>query len=120
MGKNYLQQRQERDREFFHAGMRTGSQFVTDYMVQTLTDPEVMGKNRVLGRATLEKVLMNCKKLDEYFSIAFSDHVEADYRREEWDTVMRDIFGEEADSFEKRYPYSREIKYCKPKKGWVD
>lgn len=116
---NYIAQRQARDREFFEAGMRTGAQLATDFVTQTLTDPNVMGKNRVLGRATLDKVFANCKKLDEHFSIAFSDHVEADYVREEWDGVMREIYGEDAHPFEKRYPYSRDIKYLKPKKGWV-
>jgi hypothetical protein len=33
---------------------------------------------------------------------------------------MREIFGDDADPFEKRYPYAKDIKYLKPKKGWVD
>lgn len=119
MGKNYLQQRAERDREFFNAGMRTGVQLVTDLVCQTLHDPDVMGKNRVLNRGSIEKIFANCKLLDEHYSLAFTDHVEADYVREEWDGVMKDIFGEDADAFELRYPYSREIRYLKPKKGWV-
>ena len=121
MAKNkYIAQRQARDREFFEAGMRTGAQLVTDFVTQSLTDPEVMSKNRVLGVATLEKVFKNCKRLDEHFSLAFSDHVEADYIREEWDRCMREIYGEQADPFNKRYPYAKDFKYLRPKKGWVD
>lgn len=121
MGRNqYIAQRQARDREYFEAGMRTGAQLVVDFVTQTLHDPEIMGKNRVLNRGTIEKILGNCKVLDEHFSVAFSDHVEADYRREEWDSVMKEIYGEDADPFEKRYPYAKDIKYLKPKKGWVD
>lgn len=119
-GNNYIKMRAERDRTFFEAGMRTGAQLVVDFVTQTLHDPDVMGKNRVMKRDTIEKILGNCKVLDEHFSLAFSDHVEADYIREEWDSVMREIFGEDADSFEKRYPYAKEFKYLKPKKGWVD
>lgn len=121
MGKNYLQQRAERDREVFEAGMRTGAQLSTDFITQTLTDPEVMGKSRVCARGSLDKIFANCRKLDEHYSAAFDpDNVEADYVREEWDSVMRDIYGADADPFDKRYPYARDIHYLKPKKGWVD
>lgn len=117
---NYIAQRQARDRQFFEAGMRTGAQLATDFVTQTLHDPDVMGKNRVLGRATLDKVFAHCKELDEHFSLAFSDHVEADYVREEWDSVMREIYGDDADPFNKRYPYAKDFCYMKAKKGWAD
>lgn len=116
---NYLAQRQARDRQFFEAGMRTGAQLVYDFVTMTLTDPDVMGKNRVLGRATLDKVFLNSKKLDEHFSLAFSDHVEADYIRAEWDKCLVEIFGDDADSFNKRYPYAKDFQYMKAQKGWV-
>lgn len=121
MAKNeFLKKRDERDRCYFEAGMQTGVQLVADYIAQTLHDPDVMGKTRVLNRKTLDKIFENCAKLDDHFSLAFSNHVEADYRREEWDAVMRDIYGEDADPFEKRYPYAKEFRYLKPQKGWTD
>ena len=73
----------------------------------------------MLKRDSIEKILGNCKVLDEHFSIAFSDHVEADYVRAEWDGVMREIYGDDADSFEKRYPYAKTIQYIKSRKGWT-
>ena len=121
MANEYLRKRQERDRAFFEAGWRTGAQVVTDYISQSLNDPDVMGKSRVCARGSLDKIFANCRKLDEHYSAAFDpDNVEADYVREEWDSVMRDIYGADADSFDKRYPYARDIHYLKPKKGWVD
>ena len=93
---------------------------MADFMVQSLHDPDVMGKTRVLNRGSIEKILANCTKLDEHFSLAFSDHVEADYRREEWDGVMKEIYGEDADPFNKRYPYAKDFQYLKPQKGWAD
>lgn len=121
MGANeFLKKRDERDRKFFDAGMRTGVQLVTDFVSQSLHDPNVMGKYRVLRRNSIDKIFANCKRLDDHFSLAFSDHVEADYVREEWDGVMRDIYGDDADAFELRYPFAKDIKYLKPKKGWVD
>ena len=117
---NFLAQRDARDRKFFEAGMRTGMQLVSDFISQTLHDPNVMGKTRVLNRGSIDKIFENCRLLDEHFSLAFSDHVEADYVREEWDGVMREIYGEDADVFELRYPFAKDIKYLKARKGWVD
>lgn len=117
---NYLKMRAERDRRFFESGMRTGAQLVVDFVSQTLHDPEVMGKNRVLNRGSIEKILGHCKALDEHFCLAFSDHVEADYIRDEWDQCLRDIFGDDTDSFTKRYPYAKDFQYMKAQKGWVD
>lgn len=121
MAKNeFLKKRDARDGCFFEAGMQTGVQLVTDYISQSLHDPNVMGKTRVLNRKTLDKIFENCAKLDDHFSLAFSNHVEADYRREEWDAVMKDIWGDDADPFEKRYPYAKDFQYLKPQKGWTD
>jgi hypothetical protein len=117
---NYIAQRQARDRDFFEAGMRTGAQLIVDFMSQTLHDPDVMGKTRVLNRGSIEKILGHCKVLDEHFCLAFSDHVEADYIRTEWDNCLKEIYGEDTDPVEKRYPYAKEFKYIKTKKGWVD
>lgn len=121
MAKNdFLRKRDERDREYYEAGMRTGAQLVVDFISMSLHDPDVMGKNRILSRNSIEKVLSNCKKLDEYFSLAFSKHVEADARREEWDKVLKEIYGDDTDPFEKRYPDAHKFSYMKPLKGWVD
>lgn len=117
---NYLAQRAERDRKFFEAGMRTGAQFVTDYMSISLHDPEVMGKTRILSGNTIMKVLANSGKLDEHFCLAFSEHAEADYKRYELDEALKQVFGDDAASFEERYPFSKDFNYLKPKKGWVD
>lgn len=115
----FLRKRDERDRRFFEAGMKTGAQLVYDFMTMTLTDPDVMSKNRVLGRATLDKVFLNCSRLDEHFGLAFSSHVEADYIRDEWDKCLVEIFGDDADPFNRRYPYARDFQYLKAQKGWV-
>lgn len=120
MGKNeFLKKQAERDRRFFEAGMRTGVQMATDYVCQSLHDPGVMGKTRVLNKGSIEKIFANCSELDDHFSLAFSDHVEADYVREEWDAVMREIFGDDAAPFEERYPFAKDFQYLKPQKGWV-
>lgn len=119
MGLTYLQRQQIHDRSVFEAGMRTGAQLVADFMTMSLRDPDVMTKYRVLSPETLDRVFENCSKLDDYFSIAFSDHVEADYRREEWDSILRETYGDKTHPFPVRFPYAKDIKYLKPRKGWI-
>lgn len=120
MAKNeFLKKRDARDRAFFEAGMKTGAQLITDFVSQTLHDPAVMGKTRVLNRGSIDKIFDNCSKLDDHFCLAFSNHVEADYIRDEWDAVMRDIFGDDAAPFNLRYPYAKDFQYMKAQKGWV-
>lgn len=120
MGKNeFLKKQAERDRRFFEAGMQTGVQLAADFVSQSLHDPAVMGKTRVLNRGSIDKIFDNCKDLDDHFSLAFASHVEADYVREEWDAVMREIYGDDATPFEERYPFAKDFQYLKPQKGWV-
>lgn len=121
MGKNeFLRKRDERDRKFFEAGMKTGAQFATDYIALSLHDPVVMGKNRILSGSTISKVFIHAGKLDEHFCLAFSDHVEADYVRTELDGALKEVFGEDTVPFEQRYPYAKDFNYLKPQKGWND
>ena len=121
MAKNdFLRKQAERDRRFFEAGMQTGAQFATDYIALVLHDPEAMGKTRVLNGSTIRKVLLHMGKMDDHFCLAFSDHVEADYVRNELDGALREIFGDDTVPFEKRYPYAKDFNYMKPQKGWTD
>lgn len=116
---NYLKQLKEVYQQGFNHGMDTGVQLMDDFISMSLHDPNVMGKNRVLNRPSIDKIFANCSRLDDHFSRAFdTNDVEADYVRAEMDAALYDIYKDDADPFEKRYPYAREIKYCKPRKGW--
>lgn len=118
---NYLKQLKEAYRRGFNDGMDTGVQLMDDFVSMSLHDPNVMGKNRVMNRGSIDKIFANCSKLDDHFNRAFdTNDVEADYIREEMDAALRDIYEEDADPFEKRYPYAKEISYVKAKKGWVN
>lgn len=117
MGKNdFLRKQAERDRKFFMAGMDMGVQLAHDYIQIALRDKPTMAKD-VFGRERIERVLKKVLSLDDYFSIAFSDHVEADYRRAELDYALREIWGNDLVPFEKRYPMATTFRYDKVKKG---
>jgi hypothetical protein len=119
-GKNsYIKQRDERDRKFFLAGMMMGVQLAHDFIQIALRDPETMKKD-VFGRERIEKLFAKVKDLDEHFNIAFSDDKEADYKQEELDANLKEIWGKDLVPFHQRYPYAKKLGYLKPRKGWVD
>lgn len=117
MANDFLKRRDERDRKFFDAGMMFGLQLANDFYQITLHDKTVMG-SRVLGRAMIGKVAAHCSELDDHFSDAFSDSVEADYLQEEMDGVLREILGDELIPFRERYPIVKQYGYLKSRKGW--
>ncbi len=119
MGKNeYIAQRKQRDREIFAAGLSMGMQVAGDYFQMSIRDPKVIRKD-IFGRGRIEKIMQNNMELDEYFSPAFSDDVEAERYQEEMDRKLKEIWGDDLVPFRERYPQLKTIKYDKPKKGWV-
>lgn len=119
MVKNDLLKRQEaRERQVFAAGLRMGMQIAGDYFQIALRDPEVVGKD-TFGRGRIEKIVQKTMELDDYFSSAFSDHVEAERYQEEMDRLLREIWEDDLIPFNERYDTVKTIKYNKPKKGWV-
>ena len=119
MGKNDLLKRQEaRDRQVFAAGLRMGMQIAGDYFQIAVRSPDVMKKD-ICGRGRIEKIMNKTMELDDYFSTAFSDHVEAERYQEEMDRLLREIWEDDLIPFNERYDTVKTIKYNKPKKGWV-
>lgn len=115
MGKNgYLQKRKARDEVLQDATRQTYQQYMTDTLILTLNDPEVMGKD-VFGYARLKKVPDAWgKKYDQYFD-ALTKSAEADVAREKMDRAMRKITEGSQDfiPFEQRYMWLPEIRYDK-------
>lgn len=119
MGKNdYINQRKQRDREMFAAGLNMGMQISADYFQMALRDPDAVGKD-IFGRQRIDKLNQKTMELDEYFSPAFSNDVEAELYQEEMDRKLREIYEDDLVPFNERYPNLKTIKYDKPKKGWV-
>jgi hypothetical protein len=77
-----------------------------------------MGKD-TFGRKRIEKINEKTMELDDYFNPAFSSHVEAERYQEEMDRKLREIYEDDLVPFRERYPYLKDFKYDKPKKGWV-
>lgn len=108
----YLDRRKVREQTLLDAARQTYQQYMTDTLIMTLNDPDIMGKD-VFGYTRLKRVLEGWgKKYDEYFD-ALTDNPEADYARVKMDLVMKHICGDNGDfkPFEKRYDWLPEISY---------
>ena len=120
MGKNeYLKRRQAVNQGFLDAGEEIGMQKMWDYIQIALRDPEVMGKD-IFGRSRLENLYKKCGELANRFHTAFTDDKEADYYQEKLDGQLREIWGEDLNTFYERYPQLKKLGYEKKRKGWVD
>ena len=85
MGKNgYLDRRKVRDDVMQDAIKQTYMQYMTDMLILTLNDPEVMGKD-VFGYKRLKKVLDAWGRYYDQFFDALTKNPEADYAREKMD-----------------------------------
>lgn len=117
MAKNgYLARQKVRDGVLQDATRQTYQQYMTDTLILTLNDPEVMGKD-VFGYKRLKKVLEAWGKCyDRYFD-ALTKNPEADYAREKMDRLMKQICGDSGDfvPFEERYEWLPEITYGQKK-----
>ena len=113
MAKNgYLARRKVRDSVLQDATRQTYQQYMTDTLVLTLNDPEVMGKD-VFGHARLKKVLEAWGRYYDQFFDALTLNPEADYSRAKMDEALKRICGDSGDfiPFEQRYDWLPEIRY---------
>ena len=118
-GKNaYIEQRRKERQEFFDVGEEMGIQKAWDYVQIVLTNPDVMG-DKTLTREDLENVFKALGEAAERYAICFTSDVEADVRQEELDARLQEIWGDDLDTFYKRYPRMKQMDYSKPMKGWT-
>lgn len=105
-------ERKKRDRVLQDATRKTFVQYMTDTLIYTLNDPEVMGKD-VFGYARLKKVLDAWGAYYDKFFDAMTLNPEADYARQKMDDALRRIVpeGEPFFPFEQRYEWLPEITY---------
>ena len=113
----YLERRNAVNQAMLDAGEQMGIQKMWDYFQLALRDPETMGKD-VMGRKRLEKLYKKTMELANYYHTAFTEDVEADYRQEELDGNLREIWEGDLCPFYERYPKLKKVDYTKPKKNW--
>ena len=122
MAKNaYLEKKAYREKALLDIGVDSGAQRIIDYLQAVLHDPKVMGgEKNIFGPKKLRRILAAIDERDKYYANAYTLDKEADKLQEELDQELRDIWGEEAYSFDERQPYIKKPEYKKTMKGWVD
>lgn len=119
MAKNnaFLAKQEEIKQRCFVAGCDITAQQMFDMMCLVLHDPEIMGKD-TFGANRLLKVRKAMYELEKQYHEAWVHTEESDYKQEKLDAALREIFGDDLDPFQERYPLTKEWDYFKPtKKG---
>lgn len=116
---DYQKRREARDQAWLDVGEEMGIQKMADYIAIALHDPDVMGKN-VYSRERIDEFMAHLSRIADHYKKAFSLDKEADYHQELLDRAQKEIYGDDMQPFNVRYPYVKEISYEKAKKGWVD
>ena len=109
MGKNgYLERRKVRDTVMQDAIRQTYQQYMTDMLILTLNDPEVMGKD-VFGEKRIRRVVEAWGKVFDKYHGALEKGDEQDYWQIKMDMNLKGILGEkDFEPFEKRYEWVKQ------------
>lgn len=103
----YIQRRDARVNVYREAEKDTTIQFMTDMLMLTLNDPDVMGKD-VFGKKRLARVIKAWgEKWDQYHG-ALEAGDERDYYQEKLDQALRRIIGDALIPFRERYDWLSE------------
>lgn len=108
----YLAKREADRQKFFSAGCDTTAQQMFDMMCLVLHDPDIMGKD-TFGADRLKKINRALYEREAYYHEAWCHRQESDYYQEKLDAALREIFGDEIDPFNERYPYMKIWDYNK-------
>ena len=99
---DYIKRRDSKVMAFREAEKDTTMQFMTDTLMLTLNDPEIIGKD-VFGEKRLAIIIRGwCKKIDMYYP-ALEKGDEQDYYQEKMDQALRKIIKDKLIPFAKRY-----------------
>ena len=113
----YLEKQRAMNQQYLDVGEEMGIQKVWDYLQIALRDPEIVGEN-VFGRKRMMKLHKKLGELADYYANAFTAKVDADNKQEELDRVLKEVWGDDIQTFYERYPYLKQFEYQKARKGW--
>lgn len=112
MGKNgYLERQKATIDAYRQAEKETYIQFMTDTLMLTLNDPEVMGKD-VFGRKRIVKIVRAWGRVYDQYHGALEKGDEADFFQVKMDEALKRLLGEEDFvPFEERYEWIKRQMY---------
>lgn len=112
MGKNgYLERQKATIDAYRQAEKETYIQFMTDTLMLTLNDPEVMGKD-VFGRKRIVKIVRAWGRVYDQYHGALEKGDEADFFQVKLDEALERLLGSEGFvPFERRYDWIKKASY---------
>ena len=122
MAKNaYLAKQQAIQQGMLDVGMDTGFQKCWDLIQIVLHDPKVMGKD-TFGKERMKKLFLALREVEKELGKAWLPSIErdADVMQRDLDALLKEIWGEDLQPFQERYPYIKKPDYSKGKKNWRD
>lgn len=118
MSRNgYLQRQAQTQQAWLDVGEEMGMQKMWDYVQLALRDPEVMGKD-ILGKERIRKIYAKLTEIANEYHTAFTADPEADYWQDALDRHLREVWGDELQTFYERYPYVKKFDYSRTRKEW--
>lgn len=100
----YIKRRDARVNVYREAEQDTTVQYMTDMLILTLNDPDVMGKD-VFGKKRLARVIKAWGEKWDLFHGALEIGDERDYYQEKLDQALRRILGDDLVPFPERYDW---------------
>ena len=122
MAKNaYLAKQQAIQQGMLDVGMDTGFQKCWDLIQIVLHDPKVMGKD-TFGKERMKKIFLALREVEKELGKAWLPSVErdADVMQRDLDALLKEIWDDDLQPFQERYPYIKKPDYSKGKKNWRD
>ena len=122
MAKNaYFAKQRAIQQGMLDVGMDTGFQKCWDLIQIVLHDPKVMGKD-TFGKERMEKIFLALREVEKELGKAWLPSIErdADVMQRDMDALLKEIWGEDLQPFQERYPYIKKPDYSKGKKNWRD
>ena len=114
MPATYAQRLAQERQTYLSIGEEFGQQRVIDAICLALRDKDVMGKN-TFGVERIKKLCAKIQEIVDAFSPAFHSGAEQDYYQVQLDRALQEVFGDELQPFETRYPFIKEQKYGRRK-----
>ena len=114
MPATYAQRLAQERQTYLSIGAEFGQQRVIDALCLALRDKDVMGKN-TFGVERIKKLCAKIQELVNVFAPAFCSGAEQDYYQVQLDRALQEVFGDELQPFDTRYPYIKEQKYGRRK-----
>lgn len=103
----YIERRDNRVNAYRKAEQDTTIQFMTDMLILTLNDPEVMGKD-VFGKKRLVRVIKAWGEKWDKYHVALENGVDHDYYQVKLDQALKEILGDDLIPFAERYDWLSE------------